>query len=319
MAVWKVAPALATGNTVVLKPSSNTPLTALLLAEVASEVLPDGLINVVCGDRQALSALLPHPVPRQLGATASTESGIAIAGASLAHVKRLHLGLTGKAPALVLADADLDAVTETLCTAAFLNAGQDCTAASRVLVENSVHDELVQRLTARAATVFTGPPSDTTAFYGPLNSSRQRDGILSYLHDLPSHQHILTGGKAPDRPGWFLQPTIVAGVRAGDDLCHKELFGPVMSIERFDDLYEAVHRLNSSPYGLACSVHTSHHATAMKAAASLDYGCVWVNTHLPLVSEMPHSGHKQSGFGYDLSTLALDEYTRAKHIMHRIA
>ncbi|QNP74708.1 aldehyde dehydrogenase family protein [Streptomyces roseirectus] len=313
MAVWKAAPALAAGNTVVLKPSHTTPVTALMLAELAAEVLPPGVLNVLCGDRAATETLLTHAIPRQVSATASTASGVAIARAAVSDVKRLHLGLGGKSPVLVLADADLDATADVVAQAAYFNAGQDCTAASRVLVADAVHDDFVTALRERAAAITTGPPTDLGALYGPLNSERQLDNILKHLADA----EVVAGGQRVGDEGWLLAPTLVTGLRPGDPLCTEELFGPVVTVEKFTDPREAVRRANSSPYGLAASVHTRDHATAMRLAAALDYGCVWVNTHLPLVSEMPHGGFKHSGYGRDLSLLALDEFTRTKHVMHR--
>ncbi|MER5883284.1 aldehyde dehydrogenase family protein [Streptomyces sp. NPDC001941] len=318
MAVWKVAPALATGNTCVLKPSHNTPVTTLMLAEAASRVLPPGVVNVVCGDRLAVSTLLEHPVPRQVSATASTPSGIGIAQSALQDVKRLHLGLGGKSPVLVLRDADVDAAAAAIADAGFFNAGQDCTAASRVLVAEPVRERFTAALVAQAASRRTGPPSDPAVFYGPLGGEKQLQRILTHLEHLPSHTEIATGGDRPHPRGWFLSPTVLVGVRAGDPLTTEELFGPVITVESYDDLDEAVTRVNSSPYGLACSVHGRDHATVMRTAAALDYGCVWVNTHLPLVSEMPHGGFKHSGMGKDLSVLAMDDLTRIKHVMHRI-
>ncbi len=319
MAIWKLAPAVATGNTVVLKPSHNTPVTALMLAEAAGAVLPPGVVNVVCGEREAVHTLLTHPAVRQVSATASTPSGIAIAQEAITDVKRMHLGLGGKSPALVCADADIEAAAESIAYGGFLNAGQDCTAASRVLVADPVHDTFVAALTKHAEALHTGPPDDTGAFYGPLNSERQLERVLHHLDRRPAHTTLLSGGERVGEQGWFLAPTLIDGLRPTDALCTEELFAPVITVERFSDTDEAVRRVNSSPYGLSCSVHTRDHATAMRAAAALDYGCVWVNTHLTLVSEMPHGGFKHSGNGKDLSLLALDECTRSKHVMHRTA
>ncbi|MFD4371020.1 aldehyde dehydrogenase family protein [Streptomyces sp. NPDC058486] len=317
MAVWKLAPAVAAGNTVVLKPSHNTPVTTVMLAEAAAEVLPPGVVNVLCGDRIAVSTLLTHSVPGQVCATASTASGIAMAQAAIADVKRLHLGLGGKSPAIVLADADIEEAARAIADAGYFNAGQDCTAASRVLVDGTVHDTLVDALVRQAESRRTGPPTDPDAFYGPLNSERGLHRILDVLTGLPAHHTVATGGTRAGDRGWFLRPTVITGVRAGDALCNEELFGPVITVEPVAGLDEALTRANSSPYGLACSLHGREHTALLRAAAALDYGCVWVNTHLPLASEMPHGGFKHSGVGKDLSPLALDDYTRVKHVMLR--
>ncbi|WP_258175060.1 aldehyde dehydrogenase family protein [Actinopolyspora mortivallis] len=319
MAVWKLAPALAAGNTIVLKPSHNTPMSVLLLAELVSDVLPRGTINVLCGDREATADITRHTAAQHVSATASTASGLAIANSALTSVKRLHLGLGGKSPAIVFPDADLPHAARRIAQAAYFNGGQDCTAASRVLVASDVHDEFVAELSRQVACmVNAGPEDENTASYGPLNSKGQLGRIIRTLEELPEHAEVAVGGQRIDRPGLFFPPTLVTGVTSSDSVVHTELFGPVATVERFTSEQDVVSLVNSADYGLAASVHTHDHSTAMRVSSNLDYGCVWINTHLPLPSEMPHGGFKQSGFGKDLSLYGIDEFTRVKHVMHMI-
>ncbi|NYH77476.1 betaine-aldehyde dehydrogenase [Actinopolyspora biskrensis] len=319
MAVWKLAPALAAGNTVVLKPSRNTPLSVLAFADLTADLLPPGTVNVVCGDRHATADITRHRTAQHVSATAATDSGLAIATSALTSVKRLHLGLGGKSPAIVFGDADVPRAARHIAHAAYFNGGQDCTAATRILVDSTAHDDFIAELTNQATSlVTTGPDDDVAAFYGPLNNQNQIDRIGRALDALPDHAEVTTGGKPLNRPGFFHPPTIVTNVTNEDAIVRDELFGPVVTVERFSADQDVISTANAADYGLAASVHTRVHRTAMRASSELDYGCVWVNTHLPLPAEMPHGGFKQSGFGKDLSLYGLDEYTRIKHVMHLV-
>ncbi|GAA1944593.1 aminobutyraldehyde dehydrogenase [Amycolatopsis minnesotensis] len=309
MAVWKIAPALAAGNTVVLKPAETTPSTAVLLAEVAAEFLPDGVFNVLCGDRETGRALVRHPVTDLVSITGSTRAGIDVATVAAADLKRTHLELGGNAPLLVFPDADLAATAEGIVGAAFYNAGQDCTAGSRVLVHESVHDEFVAALTATAAA--TVPGTD----FGPLNSAAQFDRVRGLIDRLPAHARVETGGTPGGSSGFYFAPTVVSGLRPGDEIVQEEIFGPVLTVQSFADEDEALSLANGVSYGLASSVWTKDHSRAVRVSGLLDFGCVWVNTHGPLVAEMPHGGFGHSGHGKDLSGYAFAEYTRVKHVM----
>ncbi|MDR3359126.1 MAG: aminobutyraldehyde dehydrogenase [Bifidobacteriaceae bacterium] len=312
MAVWKIAPALAAGDTIVLKPARTTPESTVLLAEIAAEVLPAGVFNVILGGGQELAA---HPIPALVSLTGSTEAGQAVARAASSSLKRCHLELGGKAPAVVFADADLDAAAEGIAAAGFFNAGQDCTASCRVLVEASAAEAFTAKLVAQAEATKTGPPSDTDVLYGPLNNATHFAKVMGFFSDLPAHATIATGGKRVGDVGYFVAPTVITGARQSDAVIQEEIFGPVITVQPFDDADQAVALANDVPYGLASSVWTSSHSTALRFTRDLDFGTVWVNTHIPLVAEFPHGGFKASGYGKDLSHYALEEYTRVKHIM----
>ena len=319
MAVWKVAPAIAAGNTVVLKPSDTTPLSTLLFAEVAAEFLPAGVFNVVTGDRGTGAALLEHPTPQMVAITGSVRAGMEVARAAASDLKRVHLELGGKAPAIVFADADLGEAAEGIVTAAYFNAGQDCTAATRVIVHESVHDEFVSALAAAtAANARTGGPLENGVLYGPLNNANQLAHVSGFIDRLPAHADIAAGGRRQGTRGYFWEATVVTGLRQDDEAVQREIFGPVLTVQSFRDDAQALAMANGVDYALAASVWTSDHTRAMRFAKHLDFGCVWINTHIPFVSDMPHGGFKHSGYGKDLSNYGFEDYTRIKHVMSRI-
>jgi betaine-aldehyde dehydrogenase len=315
MAVWKWAPAIAAGNTVVLKPSDTTPASTVWMANLMAEFLPAGVFNVVCGERETGASLVNHKRPDMVSITGSVGAGIQVAESAAKQVKRVHLELGGKAPVVVFADADLAAAAEAIAIAGYFNAGQDCTAATRVIVQESVYQEFVALLTEQAKGVAIGAPHDDDVFLGPVNNSNQLARVSDLLSRVPSHAQVMTGGAALDRPGFFFPATVVAGLAQDDELIQKEIFGPVITVQKFSDEAQAVAMANGVDYGLASSVWTANHGTAMRMAKAFDFGCVWINTHIPLVAEMPHGGFKRSGYGKDLSGYGFEDYTRIKHVM----
>jgi betaine-aldehyde dehydrogenase len=316
MAIWKIGPALAAGCTIVLKPAETTPMTTVRFAEMAAEILPAGVLNVVMGHGTPTGeALITHPEVDMVSLTGSVDTGKHIARTAADSLKRVHLELGGKAPVLVFDDVSMQAAMETIAATGYYNAGQDCTAATRVLAADAIYDEVVSGLATQAQGLVVGDTLDPATTLGPINSARQRARVEGFLERKPAHAEVVAGGSEPDGPGFFLEPTVVAGLRQDDEMIQREIFGPVITVQRFPDEAQAIEWANATRYGLASSVWTRDIGRALRVSRALRFGCVWINDHIPLVSEMPHGGFKESGYGKDLSVYSLEDYTVVKHVM----
>jgi len=318
MAIWKFCPAVAAGNTVVIKPSDTTPVTTVMLAELAAKHFPPGVLNVVTGDRVTGASVVAHPTPQMVSITGSVAAGRAVAVSAGGHLKRTHLELGGKAPVIVFADADVASAAEGIATAGYFNAGQDCTAATRVLAHASVVDDLTAALAeqAKAAeTTFGKAAGDEDAWVPPVNSVNQMERVLGFFDDVPGHAKVVVGGNRQGDKGFYVEPTVVGGLRQEDRMIQTEIFGPVITVQSFTEEDDALEKANGVEFALASSVWTKDVSRAIRMSNGLDFGCVWINTHIPLVAEMPHGGFKSSGHGKDLSMYGLEDYTRIKHVM----